>query len=250
MKFVIFVLAVSISACTSFGPGGQVRKSPEPDSPLAQTQPAGTAAGTKAPGAQGAIGASAVAATTSAEEYRIGASDLLEISVFQVKDLDRTVRVNSRGLISMPLLGALNAAGMTSNELEDHIAAKLQEEYLQNPQVSVFIKEFTSQRVTIEGQVEKAGIFPIAGNNTTLLQALALAGGVKELAENSVSIFRLTPEGKRQLLAYDIERIRAGGVVDPTLKNNDIVVVGRNETRAFVKNITDTLRGFVTFGRY
>lgn len=245
MKHLIFVLALSISACTSFGPGGLAKKPPEPDSPLAQTQPAGTPAGAKTPGAQGAT----AAATPTTEEYRIGPSDLLEISVFQVKDLDRTVRVNSRGLISMPLLGALNAAGMTSNELEDHIAAKLQEQYMQNPQVSVFIKEFTSQRVTIEGQVVKGGIFPITGS-TTLLQALALAGGVNDLAEKSVSVFRLTGGGTRELLAYDVERIRNGNVLDPTLRNNDIVVVGKNETWAFVKTLTDTIRGFITFGRF
>ncbi len=248
MKLVILALAFSLSACAAWGPRDSAAKLPdEPDSPRARQ----TAAAIAGSGAKAGAGAS-VAPSPAApvvEEYRIGANDLLEVSVFQVKELDRTVRVNSRGLISLPLLGALNAAGLTGNELEDLIAAKLKEDYLQNPQVSVFIKEFTSQRVTIEGQVVKGGIFPITGS-TTLLQALALAGGVNDLAEKTVSVFRLTGVGTRELLAYDMDRIRAGGVLDPTLKNNDIVVVGKNETRAFVKNITDTLRGFVTFGRY
>ena len=252
MKLVILALALSVSACAALGPRDDAKKlPPEPGSPLAQQQAAAgpVKSGAVSSGAHGSTGAvpATPPAVPPAEEYRIGPSDLLEISVFQVKELDRTVRVNSRGLISLPLVGALNAAGMTGNELEDQIAAKLQENYLQNPQVSVFIKEFTSQRVTIEGQVEKAGIFPITGN-TTLLQALALAGGVKELAEQTVNVFRLTGEGTRQMLAYDIDRIRAGGIVDPTLKNNDIVVVGKDESRAFVKTIADTLRGFISFG--
>lgn len=241
MKLAILAFAVALSACAAVGPRQAASKlPPEPDSPLAQ-QSGKTAA-------QGAAGAGqASAALPPAEEYRIGPSDLLEISVFQVKELDRTVRVNSRGLISLPLIGAMNAAGMTNTELEDAISAKLQENYLQNPQVSVFIKEFTSQRVTIEGQVVKGGIFPLVGN-TTLLQALALAGGVNEIAEQTVSVFRLTGEGRREMLAYDVERIRDGSVLDPTMRNNDIVVVGKNESWAFVKTFTDTLRGFISFG--
>ena len=243
MRLAILALALALSAC-ALAPRQPDKRAPEPDSPLARQE-------SVAPGANAAARAAlAQASTLPDEEYRIGPSDLLEVSVFQVPDLNRTVRVNSRGLISLPLLGAVSAAGLSATELEDQIAAKLAENYLQNPQVSVFIKEFTSQRVTIEGQVEKAGIYPIAGNTTTLLQALALAGGVKELAETSVSIFRLADGGKRQLLEFDMERIRAGAVVDPTLRNNDIVVVGKDESRSFVKNLTDTLRGFITFGRY
>ena len=188
----------------------------------------------------------APAAAAQDDEYRIGASDLLEISVFQVKELDRAVRVNSRGLITLPLIGAIAAAGLTATELEDVIAAKLTDGYLQEPQVSVFIKEFTSQRVTVEGQVEKAGIFPITGR-TTLLQALALAGGIKDLGDKDVRVFRLAAAGKREMLSYDIGEVRGGSVVDPTIQNNDIVVVGKSESRAFIKAVTDTLRGFFYF---
>lgn len=249
MKLAVLALALALAACGALGPREPDKSSPEPDSPLARQATTAPATG-KTAQASHASSLLAAAAELPDEEYRIGPSDLLEISVFQVKELDRTVRVNSRGLISLPLLGAVNAAGLSATELEDQIAAKLKKDYLQDPQVSVFIKEFTSQRVTIEGQVDKTGIYPIVGNTTTLLQALALAGGVKELAEDSVSIFRLTDAGKRQLLEFNVERIRAGAVVDPTLKNNDIVVVGKDESRSFVKNLTDTLRGFITFGRY
>ena len=186
-------------------------------------------------------------ANPSEEEYRIGANDLLEISVFQVKELDRTVRVNSHGLITLSLIGAVQAAGLSATELEARIAAKLSESYLQDPQVSVFIKEFTSQRVTIEGQVEKGGIFPIAGR-TTLLQAIALAGGIKEIADTSeVRVFRLDKGGTRQVLLYDLDQVRSGAVADPAMKNNDIVVVDKSGSKNVLKVIADTLRGFITF---
>lgn len=183
----------------------------------------------------------------SDEEYRIGANDLLEVSVFQVKELDRAVRVNSHGLITLSLIGPIQAAGLSATELEARIAEKLKAGYLQDPQVSVFIKEYTSQRVTIEGQVEKAGIYPITGP-TTLLQAIALAGGLKELGQASVRVFRLGGSGARQMLVYDLDQVRSGDISDPLLKNNDIVVVDKSQSKATIKAITDTLRGFFYFG--
>lgn len=182
------------------------------------------------------------------DEYRIGANDLLEISVFQVKELDRSVRVNSRGMITLPLIGAVQAAGASATELEKRVADKLKEKYLQDPQVSIFIKEFTSQRVTIEGQVEKAGIYPMTGR-TTLLQAIALAGGMKDLGESaSVRVFRLEAGGTRKMQLVDLEQVRNGVITDPPVKNNDIVVVEKSASRAMIRTITDTLRGFITFG--
>jgi polysaccharide export outer membrane protein len=193
--------------------------------------------------------AAAVAAAAD-EEYRIGFSDLLEISVFQVKELDRSVRVNSRGVITLPLLGAIKAGGLTASELEAEIAKRLQENYLQDPQVSVFIKEYTSQRVTVEGEVEKAGIYPITGK-TTLLQSIALAGGLKALANPSeVRVFRLDAGGTRQMLVFDVDKVRSGDIPDPSLQNNDIVVIETSAGRSFVKSVTDTIRGLVTFGRF
>ena len=111
-----------------------------------------------------------------AAEYKIGPSDLLEIAVFGQPELARTVRVDTRGRISLPLIGGVDAVGRTSQQLERLIADRLGENYLQSPQVSVFIKEFTSLRFTVEGAVNKPGVFPLVGQ-MTLLRALATAGG-------------------------------------------------------------------------
>lgn len=179
-------------------------------------------------------------------DYRIGALDLLQISVFQLDDLDREVRVNSSGMISLPLVGAVTAGGKTVPELEQEIAAKLKENYLQNPQVSVFVKEFTSQRVTVEGAVNKPGIFPITGR-TSLLQAVALSEGLHPLADpSSVIVFR-TIEGQRMAALFDLRAIRAGNAEDPQIYGDDIVVVDQSGGKTALKTITDSLRGIVGF---
>lgn len=180
-------------------------------------------------------------------DYRIGPLDLVEVSVFQVDDLNREIRVNSSGYISLPLIGAVQAGGRTVSELEAAIAAKLSENYLQNPQVSVFIKEFTSQRVTVEGAVKKPGIFPITGR-TSLLQTVALSEGLEPLAdEGTVVVFR-TVGGQRMAAVFDLRQIRAGETEDPQIYGDDIVVVERSNSKTTIRNIADTLRGFIGFG--
>lgn len=185
-------------------------------------------------------------AYTGVSDYRIGPLDLLEVSVFQVEDLDRETRVNSSGYISLPLIGAIQAGGKTVQEVEREIAAKLSQSYLQNPQVSVFVKEFTSQRVTVEGAVHKPGIYPITGR-TTLLQAVALSEGLDPLADpRTVVVFR-TIGGQRMAALFDMVQIRSGEAEDPQIYGDDVVVIEKSGARSAIKGITDTLRGFIGF---
>ena len=183
------------------------------------------------------------------EDYRIGPSDLLEISVFQVPELSRTVRVNARGALTLPLVGQIQAGGLTGQQLEALLANKLRESYLQNPQVSVFIKEFVSQRVTVSGSVNKVGVFPISGK-TTLMQAIAMAGGLDKLAdEENIKVFR-DRNGTREVLDYNLAPIRKGEVEDPVLHTSDVIVVGKSGTRAVFKDITETIRDISVFGLF
>jgi polysaccharide export outer membrane protein len=182
------------------------------------------------------------------DDYHIGPSDLLEISVFQVPELSRTVRVNARGALSLPLIGQIQAGGLTGQQLEALIAQKLQETYLQNPQVSVFIKEFVSQRVTVSGSVNRAGVFPISGR-TTLMQAIAMAGGLEKFAdENDIKVFREGQNGVREVLNYDLEPIRKGEAEDPPLHTSDVVVVARSDGRYAWRNVAEFLRDISVFG--
>jgi len=179
-------------------------------------------------------------------DYRIGPNDLLDVSVFGVDSLARTVRVNSLGTIGLPLIGTVHAGGKTVAELELEIAKSLSKDYVRNPQVTVFVKEFTSQRVTIEGAVNGAGIYPLTGR-TTLLQTVAMAKGLDPLADpSSVVIFRMV-DGKKMAAIFDIERIEHGTMADPVVYGDDIVVVDRSGSRSFIKNVTDTIRGLVGF---
>ena len=181
------------------------------------------------------------------EDYRIGPSDLLEISVFQVPEMSRTVRVNARGGLTLPLIGDIQAGGLTGQQLETLLAQKLKETYLQNPQVSVFIKEFISQRVTVSGSVNKAGVFPISGK-TTLMQAIAMAGGLEKFAdENNIKIMR-DRNGTREVLDYDLEPIRKGEIEDPLLHTSDVVVVARSDGRYAWRNAAEFLRDISVFG--
>jgi polysaccharide export outer membrane protein len=188
----------------------------------------------------------------TAADYRIGSEDLLEIQVFGVDQLSRTVRVNSLGNVSLPLIGTMAVGGLTAQEAERLIAAKLSEKFLQDPQVGVFIKEFTNQRVTIEGAVQKPGIYPMRGQ-TTLLRALALAGGQGSMSDMSqVMIFRREADGGRVGHAYDVEKIRRGEMEDPAVGNDDVVVVNRSPARAALRDslfrdFIDTINPFSPF---
>lgn len=192
---------------------------------------------------------SASGAYTGASEYRVGAQDLLEISVFQVAELNRTVRVNTNGQISLPLVGMVVAGGKTVQELEAEIAAKLSEDYLQDPQVSVFVKEFTSQRVTLEGAVKKPGIYPVTGR-ISLLQAIAQAEGVTELANlDGVVVFR-TIEGQKMAAVFSLTQIRAGQAADPQIYGDDIIVVDQSGAKTGLQQVLRAVPFFNLFAVY
>lgn len=158
------------------------------------------------------------------------------------------MRVNSHGVITLPLIGTVHVGGLTGQEAEALISAKYGEDYLRNPQVSLFIKEFTSQRITIEGAVNKPGVYPIKGT-TSLLQAIAIAGGQGQMSDMSqVMLFR-TENGKRKSYQYDVLKIRSGEKEDPVLVNDDLIVINRSAARAALKDslfrdILDTLNPF------
>ena len=181
------------------------------------------------------------AGQVAADDYRIGAQDLLEIQVFGIENLKREVRVNSRGAVSLPLIGTVILAGLTGQDAEALIAEKYAKDYLQDPQVSVFIKEFTSQRITVEGAVARPGVYPIRGQ-TSLMQAIAIAGGQGQLPDlNEVMVYRREGNDKK-ILVYNLIKIRGGELEDPTLVNEDVVVVKRDPGRVALR---DSLMGDV-----
>jgi polysaccharide export outer membrane protein len=151
------------------------------------------------------------------------------------------VRVNSNGQISLPLIGGVLAGGKTIPELETEIGNKLKNGYVQDPQVTVFVKEFTSQRVTLEGALNKPGIYPLTGK-TSLLQAIAMAQGIDEDRADlqGVLIFRQV-DGKRAGAVFDLAQVRAGTMPDPQVYGDDVIVVeqsgSKSAFRRFIQSV-------------
>lgn len=181
------------------------------------------------------------------DEYLIGPNDLLEVSIFRTPDLSRTVRVNSKGEINLPLIGVVVAGGLSSYELEKLIADNYGKNYLQNPQVGVFIKEFSSQKVVVEGSVNKPGVFPIVGR-ASLLQVIAMASGVDNVADTEqVHVYRLRDDGSREALNFNLTDIREGRFEDPVIIGSDVVVVGKSGIKSVWKGLTESLPWFSLF---
>lgn len=130
--------------------------------------------------------------TADAAEGQIGPEDLLEITILGAEELNRTVRVNNAGEISLPLIGPLVAAGRTARELEQEIGGRLAERYMRDPQVSVFVKELNSRGVAVFGAVARPGVYQLR-RGSSVVEVLSLAGGLAEDAGDRVVITR-SPE--------------------------------------------------------
>ena len=141
-----------------------------------------------------------------------------------------TTRVSGSGQISLPLVGDIVASGRTSMQLQQDIAAAASK-YVQAPEVTVFIREYASQRITVEGEVAQPGIFPIQGK-TTLLQALALAHGTTINAKlQSVAVFRVV-DNKRMAAVFNLGAIRTGKDTDPEVYGNDVIEVNTSRSKS------------------
>ncbi len=182
-------------------------------------------------------------------DYKIGPNDLLDIEVFGVSELKRQVRVNTTGHVSMPLIGLVPLAGLSPADAEAMLAVAYADKYLKDPQVSIFVREFTTQRITLDGALVKPGIYPLVGQ-ITLLRALAMAGGGAQMADmEKVMLFRVTAEGQRLSETHDVMKIRKGEAPDPLLQSEDMVVVNRDSRRttlrdSLFRDILDTINPF------
>ncbi|HZX09956.1 MAG TPA: polysaccharide biosynthesis/export family protein, partial [Acidobacteriota bacterium] len=157
-------------------------------------------------------------------EYKIGPQDLLEISVFGLDEMNKTVRVSEDGDITLPLLGQIIVQNLTGSELEQKLARLLAEKYLQDPQVTVFIREHRSRRVSIIGAVSEPGRYELIGHQT-LLHMIAQAGGLTNQVGEEIIVVRTQEDGTSKSLRISIDKLILKG--DPSLniplKPGDIV---------------------------
>ena len=152
---------------------------------------------------------SGTAAKPHDDGFIIGNGDRLAISVWKQPDLSRTLPVRSDGKISLPLIGEVQAAGLTPLKLEGEITAKFQP-YLAEPEVTVIVEQINSEKFNILGRVVKPGSYPLV-NPTTVLDAIALAGGCRDFAkQKSIYVLRKHPDGTETKLPFNYQEVIKG----------------------------------------
>ena len=175
----------------------------------------------------------------NSDEYKIAPRDLLQLTVFQVPDMNKTAQVDGAGVISLPLIGNTKVGGKTINQAEDEIRTKLGKKYLQSPQVSPSLVK-SGQRVTVNGAVKNPTVITIDGV-LTLSQAIAQTGGLSEIGNGGrVHLARMSGQSVKDQV-FNINEIQSGNVPDPALYGGDIVVVEESGTKVAFKNIRDLL---------
>jgi len=160
-------------------------------------------------------------------DYIIGPEDVLEITVWKNADLSKLVQVRPDGRISLPLVGDVSAVGRTAAQLTDDIATRLKS-YMENPTVSIVIKEVNSYQIYVLGEVNKPGKYPLK-SKTTLLQAITVASGFTPVAaRNKIVVFRFGKDGEgltKIKASYDDIVLRDGSSQNIELKPGDQIVV-------------------------
>ena len=172
--------------------------------------------------------------------YKIAPMDKLTIKVFKAEELSGDYAVDLAGHISMPLVGEVEAANLTTAELDDKLSSLLGQKYFEHPDVSVAIKDSTAHVVTLDGAVRQPGQYPIAGP-MTLMQAVATAHGTSEDANaRRIAVFR-TIGGQRQAAAFDLTSIRRGEAKDPAVYAGDIIIVDGSRIKEIEKQMLSTV---------
>ena len=179
----------------------------------------------------------------SAQDYATGRVDdqarpldQLNVAVFGVPELTRTVRVSNGGTIDFPLIGAVQANGRSLAEIGFEIESRLSGTYVRNPDVTVEFGERVGQVLTVGGEVGRPGQVPVL-QSTTLMEAVAMAGGRTTFSRLSeVLVFREVG-GQRYIGVYDLVAIQRGNYPDPQVYPNDIIMVGDSPNRRMMADV-------------
>ncbi len=169
--------------------------------------------------------------------YLIGPFDKLTIDVFGIEELKLLkVQTDASGRISFPLIGSLEAAGKTPAEVATLIGDRLRGNFVRNPQVTVNLDETVSQVVSVGGQVNEPGLYPVIGR-MTLMRAVATAKGAGEFAKlTDVVVFR-TVGGRKMAALYNLKAIEQAAYPDPEIFANDVIVVGDSPSRRLFRDV-------------
>ena len=161
----------------------------------------------------------------SGGDYKIGPEDVLEISVWKEKDLQREVLVRPDGWFTFPLVGNIEAKGKSAQQIQDEITQWLKE-YIPNPVVSVSVKKIAGYKIFVIGRVNKPGEY-VVGSYIDVLQALTLAGGLTPFAEEAKIKIVRKENGKKTILPFDYSTVKKGMRMEQniTLMSGDVIIV-------------------------
>ena len=154
----------------------------------------------------------------------LGAGDVVDIRVYNEPDLSGTHQVSPNGTIRLPLVGELLAAGRTADELTLDIQAAYNARFLKNAEVSLLLKEYTSRKIFVLGQVGKPGSYPFDGQ-VSVIEAIAMAGGTTKLADGNRVLLTRERDGKTLRVVVEVARIERGQSPDVELAPGDILFV-------------------------
>lgn len=231
-------LVAMMAAFAAAGCASTVRPSPAPTASIASAY--SSAPGERSEALRMVAVLPAPSGTRNGLEQLVEPNDVLDVDVFQVDDLDRTVQVDADGRFSLPLVGVVDARGKSLRSLEDEIERLYGARYLQDPQVALFMKESAGRKVTVDGEVMRAGLYPVTAGST-LQQAIAEAGGFRPIGDPSqVFVFR-TVGVERLVAGYDMAAIRAGRRPDPRIFGGDTVVVFSSAGRVALEGLKEAL---------
>lgn len=179
--------------------------------------------------------------------YSLRPSDKITVNVFREPDLSLAeVMLGVDGSVSLPLLGTIPAAGLTTRELEQDIAKRLLAAGLRTPMVSVNIANYASHLVTVEGSVEDPGVYAFQPG-ARLSSAIAMGGGPTRTAKTEqVAVFRESPDGV-MIALFDYGQMRQGTMLDPVLAPGDRVVIGTDGLSVFYQDLLQTLPALGVF---
>jgi polysaccharide export outer membrane protein len=157
------------------------------------------------------------AAVVDYKDYQVGPEDVLGIDILGQDKLSRILRVNGEGEITLPLVGMVKVGGLTVQQIEKSLAKLYDAQFLVDPQITVVVKEFRHQRVAVTGAVEKPGPYEIIGPRT-LLEVLALAGGLKGQPSGFVNVIR-------HQNAPDLAKTMKAGTAQPIVSKTETMVI-------------------------
>lgn len=159
--------------------------------------------------------------------YEVGAEDLLDVSVWKEKDLQKEVLVRPDGWLSFPLVGDIQANGKTTKQIEDEIRDRLRK-YIPDPVVNVSVKKIAGYKIFVIGKVNKQGEY-VVGRYVDVVQALSLAGGLTPFADESgIRIIRKeSANGPETVFRFDYSDVKKGRALEQNimLKSGDVIVI-------------------------